>query len=140
MSNRVLCIAIQSISHARGKTVNASTRLITKGPTTNIVYHGLNTVQDKGSLHQEAESSQVIRFGMATMKMRIRHRSRNEELVHEREKQPVSGLGLRGHVLDHLVGEVFGDLFEARLDEHVAVGPFMARFPDRRAGRGIDQP
>lgn len=103
-------------------------------------YHGVNTVQDKGSLHQEAESSQVIRFGMATMKIWNRYRSRNEELVNEREKQPASGLGLRGHVFDHLVGQVLGDLFEARLDEHVAVGPFMARFPDRCAGGGIDQP
>ncbi|NGZ98880.1 MAG: hypothetical protein CV089_22695 [Nitrospira sp. WS110] len=87
MSDRVLCIAKQSISHTRGKTVNASTGLITNGPTTNIVYHGLKTVQDKGWLHQEAESSHVIRLGMATMKMRNRYRSRNEELVNEQEKQ-----------------------------------------------------
>ncbi len=49
-------------------------------------------------------------------------------------------LGLRRHVRDHFVGEFFGDVFEARLDEHVALGPFMARFPDGRAGCGVDQP
>jgi hypothetical protein len=87
VSNRVLCIAKQPIGHTTGKTVNNSTGLITNGPTTNIVYDGSNMVEDKGWLHQEAESSQVIRFGMATMDMRSRYRSRNEELVNERGKQ-----------------------------------------------------
>lgn len=47
-------------------------------------------------------------------------------------------LRLRGHVFDHLAGELFCNVFEARLDEHVTVRPFMACFPDRRAGGGID--
>ena len=49
-------------------------------------------------------------------------------------------LRLWRHVLDHLVGEFFCDVFQAWLDEHVAAGTFMACFPDRRAGRGVDQP
>ncbi len=48
-------------------------------------------------------------------------------------------LRLRGHVFDHLAGELFCDVFEAWLDEHVTVRPFMAGFPDRRAGGSIDQ-
>lgn len=49
------------------------------------------------------------------------------------------GLNLRRHILDHFVRQILGDLFEARFDEHVAAGAFVARFPNRRPGRGIDQ-
>lgn len=83
VSNRVLCIAKQPIGHTTGKTVNNSTGLITNGPTTNIVYDGSNMVEDKGSLHQEAESSHVIRYRMARMKMRNRYQSRSEGLRRE---------------------------------------------------------
>lgn len=47
-------------------------------------------------------------------------------------------LGLRGHVFDHLVGEFPGNVLEAWLDEHITVRPFVACFPHRRPGGGID--
>jgi hypothetical protein len=49
-------------------------------------------------------------------------------------------LVLGRHVGDHLFGEIVGHVLQIRTVEHIAARLFVASFPNRCAGRGIDEP